>query len=80
MSEQTVAGEELQQFVERIERLEEEKSNIQDDIKEVYSELKDRGYDSKIVRQIVKLRKKDRAELQEEEEILDLYKNALGMA
>lgn len=80
MSEQTVAGEELQQFVERIERLEEEKTNIQDDIKEVYSELKGRGYDSKIVRQIVKLRKKDRAELQEEEEILDLYKNALGMA
>lgn len=78
--EQTVVGEELQQFVERIERLEEEKTNIQDDIKEVYSELKGRGYDSKIVRQIVKLRKKDRAELQEEEEILDLYKNALGMA
>lgn len=74
-----VAAAELKQFVERIERLEEEKKAIADDVKEVYAELKGRGYDPKAVRKIVSLRKKDAREREEEDAILDLYKNALGM-
>ena len=61
-----VAADELRQFVERIERLEEEKAGIASDIKDVYAELKGRGYDSKAVRQIVRLRKQDHAERQEQ--------------
>ncbi|MBB5752597.1 DUF2312 domain-containing protein [Prosthecomicrobium pneumaticum] len=75
-----VAAAELRQFVERIERLEEEKKGIADDIKDVYAELKGRGYDTKAVKRIVALRKKDANEREEEEAILELYKNALGMA
>lgn len=73
------AGAELRQFVERIERLEEEKAAIADDVKEVYAELKGRGFDTKIVRKIVALRKMDANELAEQEAILDLYMQALGM-
>ncbi len=76
----TVAAGQLRAFVERIERLEEDKKTIAEDIKEVYAELKGTGFDTKAVRTIVRLRKKDQAERQEEETILDLYKNALGMA
>ncbi|WP_342363593.1 DUF2312 domain-containing protein [Terrarubrum flagellatum] len=75
-----VAADELKQFVERIERLEEEKAGIASDIKEVFAELKGRGFDSKAIRAIIRLRKKDRAERQEEEAILELYMQALGMA
>lgn len=75
-----VAAEELKQFIERLERLEEEKAGIAGDIKEVFAELKGRGFDSKAVREILRIRKKDQAELQEEEAILDLYLQALGMA
>jgi len=75
----TVAANELRQFVERIERLEEEKKTISDDIKEVFAEMKGRGFDVKVVRQLLRLRKRDKAELQEEEAVLDLYKQALGM-
>jgi uncharacterized protein (UPF0335 family) len=75
-----VAADELRQFVERIERLEEEKAGIASDIKDVYAELKGRGYDSKAVRQIVRLRKQDHAERQEQEAVLELYMQALGMA
>ena len=75
-----VAAEELKQFVERIERLEEEKKAIADDIREVYAELKGRGYDSKAVRQIVKIRKQDHAERKEMEAIFDLYMQALNMS
>ncbi|SEP58544.1 Uncharacterized conserved protein, UPF0335 family [Faunimonas pinastri] len=75
-----VAAAELRQFIERIERLEEEKKGIQDDIKDVYGELKGRGYDAKAVRKIVTIRRKDARERQEEESILELYMNALGMA
>ena len=74
-----VAAEELKQFVERIERLEEEKKGIADDIRDVYAEAKAVGYDAKIMRQIVKLRKMkpdDRAEM---EMVLDTYKAALGL-
>jgi uncharacterized protein (UPF0335 family) len=78
-SEVTVAAAELRQLIERIERLEEEKATIQNDIKEVMAEAKGRGYDTKALRAIVRLRKKDPNERQEEEAIIDLYKNALGM-
>lgn len=74
-----VAAEELKQFIERIERLEEEKAGISGDIKEVFAELKGRGYDAKIVRKIVAIRKQDASERQEQEAILDLYMQALGM-
>jgi uncharacterized protein (UPF0335 family) len=74
-----VAAEELKQFVERIERLEEEKAGIAGDIKDVMAELKGRGFDVKAVRTILRLRKKDHAERQEEEAILELYLQALGM-
>jgi uncharacterized protein (UPF0335 family) len=70
----------LKSFIERIERLEEEKKAIAADIKEVYGEAKATGFDTQIMRKIVALRKKDTAERQEEEALLDLYLSALGMA
>ena len=73
------AKEQLKSFIERIERLEEEKKTIADDIKEVFAEAKGTGFDTKAMRSIIRLRKKDQAERQEEESILDLYKAALGM-
>jgi uncharacterized protein (UPF0335 family) len=76
---QTVAAGQLKAFIERVERLEEEKKTISDDIKDVYAEMKGTGFDTKAVRTIIRLRKKDQAERQEEEAILDLYKAALGM-
>ena len=76
---QTVAAGQLRAFIERIERLEEEKKTIADDIKEVFAEAKGTGFDTKAMRSIIRLRKKDQAELQEEEAIIDLYKAALGM-
>ncbi len=76
---QTVAASQLRAFIERIERLEAEKKTIADDIKEVYAEMKGTGFDTKAVRTIIRLRKKDQAERQEEEAILELYMNALGM-
>ena len=77
---QTVAAGQLRAFIERIERLEEDKQAIADDIKEVFAELKGTGFDTKAVRTLIRLRKKDQAERQVEEAILDLYKAALGMA
>jgi uncharacterized protein (UPF0335 family) len=79
-STQTVAASQLRAFIERIERLEEDKKTIAEDIKEVYAEMKGTGFDTKAVRTIIRLRKKDQAERQEEETILELYMNALGMA
>ncbi|MDQ2633447.1 MAG: DUF2312 domain-containing protein [Pseudomonadota bacterium] len=76
---QTVAAGQLRAFIERVERLEEEKSQLQEDIKEVFAEMKGTGFDTKAVRTIIRLRKKDANERQEEEAILDLYKAALGM-
>jgi len=78
-SSQTVAAGQLRAFIERIERLEEEKQTIADDIKEVFAEAKGTGFDTKAMRTIIRLRKKDANERQEEEAILDLYKAALGM-
>ncbi len=74
-----VAAEELKQFIERIERLEEEKAGIAGDIKDVFAELKGRGFDAKAIRQILRIRKQDHSERQEQEAILELYMQALGM-
>jgi uncharacterized protein (UPF0335 family) len=69
----------LRAFIERIERLEEEKKTIADDIKDVYGEAKATGYDAKAMRRIVSMRRQDHQKRKEEEEILDLYLSALGM-
>ena len=74
-----IARERLKSFVERIENLEEEKSALTADVREVYSEAKGIGLDIKTLRQIVRLRKLDSSDRQQQEELLDLYKNALGM-
>ncbi len=79
MSEGHVAAEQLRLFIERIERLEEEKKGISDDIKDVYLEAKASGYDAKIMREIVKLRKMQPHDRQEMEAILQTYLSALGM-
>ena len=79
MSEATVSDEQLRLFIERIERLEEEKKGIGDDIKDVYLEAKATGYDPKIMRQIVRLRKLPVHDRKEMEAILDVYKSALGI-
>src|ERR1700741_3474201 len=75
-----VASKQLKSFVERIERLEEEKKGVADDIRDVFAEAKGQGFDTKVMRQVIRLRKKDLAERQEEEALLDLYLHALGMA
>ena len=74
-----IAGERLKSLIERIERLEEEKRVLGEDIKEVYAEAKGTGFDPKIMRQIIRIRKRDKDELDEEETLLDVYKRALGM-
>ncbi|HMG51249.1 MAG TPA: DUF2312 domain-containing protein [Inquilinus sp.] len=74
-----IAADRLKSFVERIERLEEEKAGISGDIKDVYAEAKGTGFDIKIIRQIIRLRKMERDDRREQEELLDLYKQALGM-
>jgi uncharacterized protein (UPF0335 family) len=74
-----IAGERLKSFIERVERLEEEKRALTEDIKEVYAEAKGVGFDVKIMRQIVKIRKMDQDDLDEQETLLDVYKRALGM-
>ena len=74
-----IARERLKSFIERIENLEEEKSALTADIREIYSEAKGIGLDIKTLRQIVRLRKLDSSDRQQQEELLDLYKNALGM-
>ncbi|MBP7065312.1 DUF2312 domain-containing protein [Ferrovibrio sp.] len=73
------AADQLRQLVMRIERLEEEKKALADDVKEVYAEAKGHGFDVKILRQVIRLRKMDKADLDEQEELLDLYMGALGM-
>jgi uncharacterized protein (UPF0335 family) len=72
------AQEKLRQLVSRIEKLEEEKASIAADIKETYGEAKGMGYDTKVLRKVIRLRKQDRAEREEQEMILDLYLLALG--
>lgn len=75
-----VTADELRQFIERIERLEAEKNDIAEQSKEVYAECKGRGYDVKVVRTLIRLRKRDKDDIAEEEAVLELYKEALGMA
>lgn len=79
MSEGNVAADQLRLFIERIERLEEEKKGIGDDIKDVYSEAKSTGYDTKTMRAIVRLRKMEAHARQEAEALLETYKAALGL-
>jgi uncharacterized protein (UPF0335 family) len=74
-----VAGERLKSFIERIERLEEEKKALADDIRDVYSEAKATGFDVKVMRQIVKIRKMDKDDLDEQEALLETYMRVLGM-
>jgi uncharacterized protein (UPF0335 family) len=74
-----IAGERLRSFIERIERLEEEKRVLAEDIKEVYAEAKGTGFDTKIMRQIIRIRRMDKDDVDEQETLLDLYKRALGM-
>lgn len=74
-----VAAEELRSFVERYERLELEKKDIVDQQKEVMAEAKGRGYDTKVLRKVVALRKRDKDDIAEEEAVLEMYKAALGM-
>lgn len=76
---QGLAADQLRSFIERIERLEEEKATIATDIKEVYAEAKSSGFETKVMRKIVSMRKKDRQELAEEEELLELYRAAVGV-
>ena len=79
MVDTMVAREQLRSVVERIERLEEEKKGIADDIREVYGEAKANGYDTKVLRQIISIRKQDLNERQEQDAVRDLYLHALGM-
>lgn len=79
MSDAPISDDQLRLFIERIERLEEEKQGISDDIRDVYQESKANGYDPKIMRQIVRLRKLPVHDRKEMEAILDVYKNALGI-
>jgi uncharacterized protein (UPF0335 family) len=74
-----IAGERLKSFIERIERLEEEKAGLSADIKEVFAEAKGTGFDVKIIRQILKIRKMDSQDRREQEDLLTLYLQALGM-
>lgn len=74
-----VAAAELRQFIERFERLEAEKKEVAETQKEVMAEAKGRGYDTKVMRKIIALRKRDKDDIAEEDSLLDLYKSALGM-
>ena len=79
MADGNVAADQLRLFIERIERLEEEKKGVSDDIKDVYAEAKANGYDSKIMRQIVRLRKMEKHARDEQDALLETYRNALGL-
>lgn len=79
MSEGNVAADQLRLFIERIERMEEEKAGISDDIRDAYAESKSQGFDTKIMRQIVKLRKMETHDRQEMDAILETYRSALGL-
>jgi len=74
-----IAGEQLRAIIDRIERLEEEKKALAEDIKDVFAEAKGNGFDTKIIRKIISIRKRDRDELDEEETMLEVYMRALGM-
>ena len=79
MSEENVAADQLRLFIERIERLEEEKKGIADDVKDVYAEAKANGYDTKTMRKIVALRRMEKHARDEADALLETYRNALGL-
>jgi uncharacterized protein (UPF0335 family) len=79
-SSESVAQDQIRAIIERIERMEEEKRAITDDIKEIYAEAKGNGFDTKVLRKIVAIRKQDASERQEQEALLELYMTALGMS
>lgn len=74
-----VTAGELRQFIERLERLDSEKKDLAEQMKEVMAEAKGRGYDTKVIRKLVALRKRDKDDIAEEEAVLEMYKEALGM-
>jgi uncharacterized protein (UPF0335 family) len=79
ISHNSVAGGQLKSIVERLERMEEEKADIATDIKEIYAEAKGNGFDTKTIRKVIRLRKIDKVEREEQEALLDVYLAALGM-
>ncbi len=74
-----IAGERLRSIIERIERLEEERKALANDIKDIYSEAKSAGFDVKVIRQLIRIRKQKPAEVEEQETLLDVYRRAIGM-
>lgn len=74
-----VSGQRLKAFIERVERLEEEKAALAEDIKDIFAEAKAVGFDTKTIRKVIRLRKMDKEKRQEEEELLELYKAAIGL-
>ncbi|MGE4480981.1 DUF2312 domain-containing protein [Acidocella sp.] len=74
-----IAGERLRSIIERIERLEEERKALASDIKDIYSEAKSAGFDVKVIRQLIRIRKQEPAEVEEQETLLDIYRRAIGM-
>lgn len=74
-----IAAERLRSLVERIERLEEERKALSGDIKDIYAEAKSAGYDTKVLRQLIRIRKQEPADVEEQETLLDVYRRALGM-
>jgi uncharacterized protein (UPF0335 family) len=74
-----VAGDRLRSVIERIERLEEERKALASDIKDIYSEAKSAGFDVKVIRQLIRIRKQEPAEVEEQETLLDVYRRAIGM-
>jgi uncharacterized protein (UPF0335 family) len=79
MAKSGFAAGQLKSLIERIERLEEEKTALSADIREIYAEAKGNGFDTKIIRQVIRIRRLDKADRQEQEAVLDLYLSALGM-
>ena len=74
-----IAADRLRSIIERIERLEEERKSLASDIKDIFSEAKSAGFDVKVIRQIIRIRKQEPAEVEEQESLLDVYRRALGM-
>lgn len=74
-----IAGERLRSIIERIERLEEERKALANDIKDIFSEAKSAGFDVKVIRQLIRIRKQEPAEVEEQETLLDIYRRAIGM-
>lgn len=74
-----IAGERLRSIIERIERLEEERKALANDIKDIFSEAKSAGFDIKVIRQLLRIRKQEPAEVEEQETLLDIYRRAIGM-